>query len=461
MIFTYLALRQTMGGVTTNRGYWDAEFECRAWDESQRWQAKMLPSLTARLRSESRLYAAKLRAVDPDSVASLDALSDLPMTTKDDLRRGQASTRPGLVLGEQQAVPADQIVQILSSSGTTGKPVYFGLTRADVTSWTNATAAMFFTAGLRPNSVTALSTGMPMVAGGLPYADGIRATGAALVWLGGQTTSRMVSSMVSLPVNSLIGTVSFQTFFAARVAEEIGRPASSLGVRTIIAGGEPGAAEPETRAAIQQSWGADRVSEVMGLCDVLPGIWGECQAGAGMHFTGGPDVLVELIDPDTTQPLAWTQGAEGELLYTTLTREATPVLRYRSRDNVRVVGMGCACGRNTPRIRCLGRTDDMLIYKAMNVFPAAIREIALTVGGGALDGMTRIRKERADQVRFDVPIPVEVQLREPLEDPARSNLCGRIEKAVQDTLRVRIAVECLRPGTFAAQSYKSALTYVG
>jgi phenylacetate-CoA ligase/benzoylacetate-CoA ligase len=176
-------------------------------------------------------------------------------------------------------VPADRIVQVLSSSGTTGQPVYFGLTESDKEAWLNSAAAMFFTAGLRAESVAALSTGMPMVVGGLPYADGIRAVGAALVWLGGQPTPRMVSTMVNVQVNAHVATVSIANFFAARVDEQLGRPASSVGIRTIVTGGEPGVGEPGTRAAIQQNWDAERVSEIMGLCDVLPGIWSECQEG--------------------------------------------------------------------------------------------------------------------------------------------------------------------------------------
>jgi len=377
----------------TDRRYWDEEFECRPWTENQQWQVKQLPATLARLRNDSLLYADLLDSVEPSRITSLDALADLPMTGKEDLRRGQEEILPGVILGRQQAVPSERIVQILSSSGTTGRPVYFGLTEADRGAWLSSAAAMFFTAGLRSDSVAALSTAMPIVAGGLPYADGIRATGAALVWLGGQPTARMVSTLEQVQVNAVVGTVSFVTFLPARVQELLGRPASSIGVRTVITGGEPGIADPGTRAAIAERWGARRVSEIMGLCDVLPGIWSECEAESGMHFIGGPDVLVELIDPDSGQPIAWTEGAEGELVYTTLTREATPVLRLRSRDHIRVLGVGCACGRATPRIRCVGRTDDMLIFKGMNVFPSAIRDVALAVGGDRLDGEVQRRQQ--------------------------------------------------------------------
>jgi phenylacetate-coenzyme A ligase PaaK-like adenylate-forming protein len=440
--------------------YWDEVLECQPWADTQAWQAAQLPRFIQRLQQNSLLYRDTLARVQADDVNSVKALAELPMTAKEDLRRGQESPLPGQVLGMQQCAPSGAIVQVLSSSGTTGNPVYFGLTEPDRRAWTNSIAAMFFTAGVRASSVAGLSTGMPMVAGGLPYADGIRETGAALVWFGGQPTPRMAAQFDRLPIDTLIATASFSTFFADKLTELLGKPATTLGVRTVVAGGEPGMGQPEIRAAVMASWGATRVSEVMGLGDVISGAWGECEAGAGMHFTAGRDVLVELVDPDTGDQVDWVEGAQGELLYTTFSRQATPVVRFRSRDHVVVTGMDCSCGRATPRIRCIGRTDDMLIYKAMNVFPTAIRDVALSVGGGALEEIMRIRKDHAAQVRFDDAIPLEVQLRSPEAGDVQAALARRIEAAVLERLRVRVAVEFHPAGTIPLGVYKNALTYV-
>jgi len=445
--------------MTAPARHWYPE-EADDWGELQARQAKVLPDLVRRLRDRSQLYAERLADTDPDGVDELARLQDLPFTTKDDLRAGQAQRVTGAILGRQQAVDTEQIEQVISSSGTTGTPVYFGLTRADREAWTDAIGAFYSTAGLGPGSVAGLSTGMPMVAGGIPYADGIRRTGAALVWFGGQTTPRMVGTLERLRVDTLVATASFVAMFADRVEEVLGRPARELGVRTIVSGGEPGMGLPEVRAGVMDKWGATRISEVMGLGDVLPGIWAECEAGAGMHFTPVRDVLVELVDPDSGAQLAWEDGASGELIYTTIRREATPVLRFRSRDHAVVTGMGCACGRRTPRIRCVGRTDDMLIYKAMNVFPSAIREVALGAAGGAVHEVVRIRKASAEQVRFDDPIPLEVQATKPLDDAALADLRARIEGAVRERLRVRVAVEFVPPGTFAITGDKNSIVYV-
>ena len=441
------------------RLYWYDD-ETDSWADIQKRQATLLPEFVRRLQLRSGLYAHRLAAVRADAATSVDALVDLPFTTKDDLRDGQAVPVPGAILGTQQCAATDDLEQVISSSGTTGVPVYFGQTAHDRAEWTDAIAAMFFTAGVGPTSVAALSTGMPMVAGGLPYADGIRNTGAALVWFGGQPTARMVTALERVSVNTLIATASFATYFSKKVDELAGAPARSLNIRTIVAGGEPGAGQPEVRSAIADAWGAERVSEVMGLGDVLSGMWAECDAGGGMHFTAYRSVLVELIDPTSESQIEWSEGACGELVYTTLTREATPVLRFRSRDHIVVTGIDCPCGRRTPRIRCIGRTDDMLIYKAMNVFPSAIRDVALSVAAGMIEETMRLRKSSVDQVRFDYPIPLEVELKTPLDDARTHALSEKIQKAVQERLRVRVAVEIKKPGTIEVGVYKNSLTYV-
>jgi phenylacetate-CoA ligase/benzoylacetate-CoA ligase len=154
------------------------------------------------------------------------------------------------------------------------------------------------------------------------------------------------------------------------------------------------------------------------------------------------------------------EGGEGEAVYTTFTREATPVLRFRSRDHIVVTGTDCSCGRWTPRIRCIGRTDDMLIYKAMNVFPSSIRDIAVAEGGDLIDDVVRVRKAAANQVRFDDPIPVELQTRSHVGADVLADVAARIEERVRQELRVRVAVEAYPPGTFDRGMYKNALTYV-
>ncbi|MFF8916234.1 phenylacetate--CoA ligase family protein [Streptomyces sp. NPDC015032] len=440
--------------------YWDAEFDTMPWDELRTWQRGQFAAFLTSLAKSSPFYAQRLDGVPLGQAGSTAVWAAVPFTTKDDLRAGQQAATTDALLGDLQGVDNGDIVQVVASSGTTGIPVFFGLTDADRRSWLDSVANMFFTAGVRRDSVVALTTGMPLVAGGMPYADAVRRIGATLVWVGGQTTARMATIMQKLKVDTLIGTASFATFFAGRCEEVLGVPADQLSVRTVIAGGEPGMGQEAMRERVRSGWGADRISEVMGLCDVMPGMWAECPEGRGMHFTAGRNVFVELIDPTTGEPVSWELDAHGEAVYTTFTRQATAVVRFRSRDHVRVVSTDCPCGRTSPLIRCVGRTDDMLIYKAMNVFPSAIRDVVVDGFAAEISGPLRLRKAHADQVRFDEAIPLEIELPEGRAPGSAGDLAARIETAVLEQLRVRVAIEFLRHGAIPLGEYKNALTYV-
>jgi phenylacetate-coenzyme A ligase PaaK-like adenylate-forming protein len=444
----------------TTDAHWDPAQDTRDWASRCEEHLARVPDLVQRLVAVSPFYRSRLTGFETARTADRGWLADLPFTTKDDLHAAQEAISDEHPLGALQCAPTSDLVQVIASSGTTGLPVFFGLTAADWRSWRHGIANLFFTAGVRRGSVVALTTGMPMVAGGLPFADGIREAGATLAWVGGQTTARMASIVERLKVGVLVGTASFAQFFADACGQALGRPARELSVTTLIGGGEPGLGEPEIRQRVAEGWGATRVSEIMGLGDVMSGLWAECDQAGGMHFTAGRDVLVELIDPDGGAHVAWDAGAEGEAVYTTLTREATPVLRYRSRDHLRVMATSCACGRAAPRVRCVGRTDDMLIYKAMNVFPSAIRDVVLREFGRSLTGAMRIRKSHPGQVRFDEAIPLEVEVGDGLEPAVVTDLRTGIAEAVRRQLRVRVDVEPVATGTIPVGAYKNPLTYV-
>lgn len=434
------------------------DVDTRPWGQLREQQLADFAPLLARLRT-AEAWREKLAGA-PDGAGDEDALREIPFTTKADLRGAQAETTADRPLGALQLAATEDLRQITSSSGTTGTPVFFGLTGYDLDRWRHLIGNAYRTAGVRPGTRVAHTTGMAIVAGGLPYADGIREAGGALAWIGGQTVPRMAVGMARTRADVLVATASFSAHFAKRCEEELGVPAAELGVHTVISGGEPGVGVPHIRQSILDAWGASRVSEFMGLGDVLPAMWAECEQGGGMHFTAAPDVFVELIDPDSGAHVPWEPGATGEAVYTTLTREASPVLRFRSRDQMQVQTVDCACGRTSPTVRCVGRTDDMLIFKAMNVYPSAIREVVLGTASGHLTGTMRIRKQTADQVRFDDPIPLEVELRPGASAVEARRALDSAEEDVRQQLRVRVAIEPQQPGVIPVSDYKNALTYV-
>jgi phenylacetate-coenzyme A ligase PaaK-like adenylate-forming protein len=171
-------------------------------------------------------------------------------------------------------------------------------------------------------------------------------------------------------------------------------------------------------------------------------------------------VAVELIDPVSGARVPWREGAEGEPGYTTFDREATPTLRYRSADHVIVLGTECRCGRTAPKIRCIGRIDDMLIYKGMNVYPSAIRDVVLSRFSDAVTPNMRIWKQHKDQVRFDTPIPLEIERRPELEASRFTSIRGAIEAEVRSRLRIRVDVTIVEPRTIPRTAYKTALVQV-
>ena len=445
-----------------DQAYWNEALETMVWPEVERWQAQQITAMLEPLRQRSQLYR-QLHATLPAGIklGSLADLAALPFTMKDDIRGAQERNSDAQPFGENQAAPLTDIVQAITSSGTTGAPLYYALTQRDVDFFTDAIANTWFTAGLRKHDVVAHLVGLPMVAGGLPYADGFRRIGATLCWLGGFPTDRILREMRRLRATALLATTSFGLYLSEQwdaVGRETGLPSK---LSKVLLGGEPGLNQPEIRERITKGLQTSHLREVMGLGDVISAMWGECEAHAGMHFNAQKYVAVELIDPDSGALLPWREGATGEIVYTAFARDATPLIRYRSRDHALVTGFGkCACGRTSPRIRCIGRTDDMLIYKGMNVFPTSIRDLISKHFAGQVEPMLRIWKERKDQVRFDDPIPVDVEASPSLDKSAYAGLVQKIEHEVRNQLQVRIAVTVLDSGSLPRSVYKNSLVAV-
>jgi phenylacetate-CoA ligase len=220
----------------------------------------------------------------------------------------------------------------------------------------------------------------------------------------------------------------------------------------VLVAGEPGGGEPAFRAQLEEGWGA-RVTEAMGIGDIGVSLWGECEAQDGMHLGATGIVHPELIDAATGSALPLEDGAQGELVLTHLHHRAAPLLRFRTRDHVVVRAGTCACGRTGPRIRCIGRTDDMLIVRGVNVFPSAVREV-VGAFAPAVSGHIRVRPA-ADGVKQDPPLPIRVELaRGATADAA-------LAEAIRDRLRSRLVVqtqvELVPWGSLQRSEYKSTL----
>jgi phenylacetate-CoA ligase len=402
------------------------------------------------LFAASPFYRRKLTAAgfpDAAAVGDLDGIAALPFTEKDEIRRSQAEHPP---LGDHLAAPRDKLARIFSTSGTTGDPVYMPVTRADLAMWIEISSRSYFATGIRPG-MTVVSTynAGPFVAGAA--LDTLANLGVCHVPVGTGNTARLVRALQLLAPDALMCTPSYAMYLAEHLGEQ-GIAADKLGLKRISVAGEPGGGDPLIRTRLQAAFGV-RLCEAMGIGDVSISLWGECDAQQGMHFCGGDFVHVEVIDPETEKPIALGDGVQGELVYTALRREAAPLLRFRSRDHVVVETGPCGCGRRTMRVRCIGRTDDLLIVRGVNVFPTAIRSVVAGFApqvSGAISVRPAVRG-----VRQEPPLPVVVELADGVA--ASENLARAIEQAIRAKLIVGVRVDLAPYGALPRSEYKTKL----
>jgi len=392
------------------------------------------------LLERSSFYREKLAGLDTN--IGLDEIALLPLTEKPEVKATCTPTSP---FGAHFCVEPSELVRIYSTSGTTGMPSYIPLTESDLDNWVTGSARSYAASGLaRGERVLTTYNAGPFVAGAA--LDAFARIGVCHIPAGTGLSERLLLAIERLQPDAVVLTPSY----AAYLLELADLRDSS--VRRILVAGEPGGGEPAFRAALEEGWGA-RVTEAMGIGDIGPSLWGECEEQAGMHLGARGFVHAELIDPETGEARELRDGATGELVLTHLAHQAAPLLRFRTRDHVQISTSPCACGRTAPRIRCIGRTDDMLIVRGVNVFPSAVREV---VGGFTPDvtGRILVRPRRAG-VKQEPPLPVSVELsREAAPD---AELAARIRTRLRDVLVVQMDVELVPWGSLQRSEYKSRL----
>ncbi len=316
---------------------------------------------------------AKLGA-DVSDINSLEALSKLPFIEKTHLRDNQKQHPP---LGHHAGAKMDDIIRIHASSGTTGTPSFIGLTAYDKKFWQEAIARSYWAQGLRPNDIFAMGMSIGFFVGGLPVAGAVEEIGATLLPIGVGASERLIASITSMHANVLATTPSYAIYLAEIVNKSDTLNARDLGIKKVMVGAEPGGGVPEIRNHIQNLWNA-KCFESVGNADVITIHSAECEAQDGCHFMLPDYVIMEIINPETGDIVSQNQPEfEGEMVFTHIDRECNPLLRFRTRDHVVIKTTPCPCGRTGPRIKCIGRTDDMLIIRGVNVWPSAIKDVIM------------------------------------------------------------------------------------
>jgi phenylacetate-CoA ligase len=374
-------------------------------------------------------YRDKLAEADitPDSIHSLDDLARVPFTTKQHLRDHYPF---GLL-----AVPLEQVVRIHASSGTTGKLTVVGYTRADLELWSHMMARALAAAGVTATDMVHNAYGYGLFTGGLGFHDGATRIGAAAIPVSGGNTTRQVQLMQDFGSTVLCCTPSYALLIAETAIAE-GIDLAALRLKVGLFGAEPWS--EQMRAAIEARLGL-RALDHYGLSEVLgPGVASECLHQYGLHINED-HFIPEIIDPATGERLP--DGAVGELVFTCVTKEALPLLRYRTHDRTRLLREPCACGRTTVRMaKVLGRTDDMLIVRGVNVFPSQIETALLQVGEVAPHYQIVVDRQqtRLDELNVLVEAPAEVVVDARRLQQLERRLTASVARMLGITCRVQV-----------------------
>ena len=347
-------------------------------------------------------YREKMKAagIKPSDIRSLADLAKLPLTTKEDLRHGYPYSA--------FAVPLEKVVRIHASSGTTGKPTVVGYTRRDMETWTNVVARFLVAGGLTSQDVVQISFGYGLFTGGFGLHYGAERVGASVIPVSSGRSERQLQIMMDFGSTALVCTPSY-AIYLSEVMHSMGLRRDQLRLRLGFFGGEFWS--HRMRCGIQDRFGIF-ATDNYGLSEIIgPGVSGECSEQKGMHISED-HFYPELIDPVTCEPVADPERG-GELVLTTLTKEAIPVMRYRTRDLCTLTREPCPCGRTLVRMsKVSGRSDDMLIIRGVNVFPSQVEEVLLEIKGtmphyqlvvsreGALDSL-EVRVEVSEELFFD------------------------------------------------------------
>ncbi|MEA2062955.1 MAG: phenylacetate--CoA ligase [Gemmatimonadota bacterium] len=423
---------------------WQPEQECMDRKMLAKLQLERLRSIVGYCYERVGHYRKKMDAlgVKPDNIRRLEDVRRLPFTTKEDLRDNYPY---GLF-----AVSRQEVVRVHSSSGTTGNPTVVGYTRKDLELWSDLCARFITGAGVTAEDTVQIAFGYGLFTGGFGLHYGMERIGARVIPASSGNTLRQIKIMQDFGTTALVCTPSY-ALYIAEALHQSGISPGRLELKVGLFGAEPWS--DQMRVHIEKGLGI-HATDNYGLSEIIgPGVSGECCRKDGMHIQED-HFLAELIDPDTLDPVDAGSGLEGELVITTLTKQAFPMLRYRTKDLTRMTTEPCACGRTTARMsKIAGRTDDMLIIRGVNVFPSQIESVLLETEH--VEPHYHIVVDRKDNMdRLEVQVEVSVTL---FHDEMRRLHEHRLKlkHAIESTLGVGVELKLVEPGSLARSEGKA------
>ena len=427
----------------------------RFWNEAIE---TLTPAATRRLENErlaeqiawdvatSPFFRAKLDAagVRAAEIRRVEDLARIPLMEKAEIADSQAD---GTLLGVNQCAPLDTIVRIQATGGTTGQPMRIGLTRRDIADYGEMGARALWSMGCRPGDIVFECMNYNLYAGGLSDHLTFETLGAATIPFGVGHSERLLTMIAGLTDPVGIWATPSYAVRLGEVAAQLGMDPRDVGLRRGYFSGEAGLQVPGYRERIEATWGMVARDQYgtgeLGLHS------GECDERDGVHFGGIGYAVAELIDPDSGEVLPFSDGQQGEVVYTSIRREASPLLRMRSHDLMQVFTEPCPCGRTSFRFRILGRSDDMFIVKGVNVFPLAVQAVLMRLAP-RVTGEFRVVIDRPPPIDYAVPITVEAAADVPAAD--HEALARDVTARLKAELNFQAAVTLVGPGSIATEA---------
>jgi len=405
-------------------------------------QSERLKQLVDRVYNNVAFYRKRMdeMGVEPSDIQSIDDIVKLPFTYKTDLRDNYPF---GLF-----AVPMKDIVRVHASSGTTGKPTTVGYTKNDIENWREVVARCLTMAGIGSDDIMQISYGYGLFTGGLGVHYGAETVGCSVVPISGGNTRRQLQLMSDFSSTVLACTPSYALHLADALAEN-GYSLADMKLKAGVFGAEPWT--ENMRLELEKKWGI-RAHDIYGLSEIMgPGVANDCICHTGLHVHED-HFFPEIVHPDTKQPVA--DGEEGELVFTTLTKEGIPLLRYNTRDLSTLNPETCECGRTSVRMKKItGRSDDMLIIRGVNLFPSQIEHVLLELGETSAHYMLYVdRDNNLDTLELKVELD-ETRLTDTIRD--LQNLSRKISQALNSAIGLSVKVTLVEPKTIARSEGKA------
>lgn len=421
---------------------WNEKIECMSREEMRTLQSEKLIDLVNRVYTNVDFYRRKMDeiGIKPSDIQNIDDIVKLPFTYKSDLRDHYPF---GLF-----AVPMQKIVRLHASSGTTGKPTTVGYTHNDIANWGEALARCLTMAGISSHDVMQVSYGYGLFTGGLGVHYGAETVGCTVIPISGGNTRRQLQLMSDFGSTVLACTPSYALHLADALSEN-GYSLKDMKLQIGVFGAEPWT--ENMRLELEKKWGI-KAFDIYGLSEIMgPGVANDCEFHAGLHVNED-HFFPEIVHPNTKTPLS--DGEEGELVFTTLTKEGIPLLRYNTRDLSTLNHEKCACGRTTVRMnKITGRSDDMLIIRGVNLFPSQIEHVLLEMGETSAHYLLLVDKENnLDTLELKVELD-ESKMVDTIKD--LQMLSRKIENAMNSAIGLSVKVTLVEPKTIARSEGKA------